>query len=80
MAIDLDEACQGASGLLEKPCSFDRAAPGGGEGEGFNSMLFHAGNQVLDCLVANRIVDVQVFVAAVFGSFVSSPDALLGAA
>ena len=77
LAVDLDESCQGASGFLEKPCGFNCAAPGGGEGEGFYAVFLHAGYKVLDCVIADGVVQVDVLVAAVLGGFISVPDALL---
>ena len=77
LAVDLNQASQGASGFLEKPCGFNCAAPGGREGEGFNAVFLHAGYQAFDCVIADGVVQVDVFVAAVLGGFISAPDALL---
>ena len=80
LAVDLNQARQDASGFLEKPCSFNCAAPGGRECEGFNAAFLHAGYQVFDCVIADGVVQVEVLVAAVLGGFISAPDALLCAA
>ena len=74
MAVDLNESFKAASCFLEKPCCFNCAAPGGGEGECFDAAISHAGNQVFHRFIADRVIDVEVFVSAVFGCFVVSPD------
>lgn len=55
LAVDLDKACQGASGFLEKPCGFNCAAPGGREGEGFNAVFLHAGHQAFDLVIGKTV-------------------------
>ena len=77
LAVDLDKARQGASGFLEKPRGFNCAAPGGREGEGFNAVFLHAGYQAFDFVIADGVIQVEVFVATVLGGFISAPDALL---
>lgn len=43
----------------------------------FDAVFLHAGYQAFDCFIADGVVQVDVFVATVLGSFISAPNALL---
>ena len=65
MAVDFNQPFKFAAVLLEKPCGFNRAAPGGGKGKMLDAVLPHGGDKVCHILVPYHFADVEVLVTAV---------------
>jgi hypothetical protein len=69
-AVDFNQSFEGASCLLEKPCSFYCVTPSGGKGEPFDAVLPHGFNQLCRFVVPDHFADVEVIVTAVPGNLI----------